>query len=124
MFCLNSIYLLLHFSSNKRKKEKEYINGAHHTGCTIMFGNNLSGSGSGSGSGSEKRRSFREHRTAHYDEFHKVKELRKGSFMEDESDEETKNNGRNNEKCDSPSLRTAGVKEMDVEEPSQPANGS
>jgi len=61
--------------------------------------------------------SFREHRKAHYDEFLKVKELRrKGSFLEDEV-----NGGRNGDmetdaKCDSSSSLTAGVKEIDIDE--------
>ncbi|KAL7146359.1 hypothetical protein ABFS83_06G035500 [Erythranthe nasuta] len=75
----------------------------------------------GQGCDSERRRSFREHRKAHYDEFHKVKELlRKGSFLEEESDEETKNNGKKN----SLSSVTAGVKDLDIEESSNPPNGS
>jgi protein phosphatase inhibitor 2 len=61
--------------------------------------------------------SFREHRKAHYDEFLKVKELRrKGSFLEDEV-----NGGGHSEmemdgKCDSSSSLTAGVKEIDIDE--------
>ncbi|PIN11920.1 hypothetical protein CDL12_15463 [Handroanthus impetiginosus] len=73
------------------------------------------------GSDGERRRSFREHRKAHYDEFRKVEELRrKGSFLEDESDEETEGNGENDRSCDSSSI-TAGVKDIDIEESSQPA---
>lgn len=60
---------------------------------------------------SERRKCFREHRKVHYDEFHMIKELRrKGSRLEEESDEE--------------SSLTAGVKDMDIKETSLPANGS
>lgn len=58
--------------------------------------------------------SFREHRRAHYDEFRKVKELRrKGSLMgdEEECDEMDKV-----ERNDSSSSLSAGVKEIDIEE--------
>ncbi|KAL0400778.1 UNVERIFIED_CONTAM: protein phosphatase inhibitor 2 [Sesamum latifolium] len=78
-----------------------------------------------SGSDFERRRSFREHRKAHYDEFRKVKELlRQGSFLEDESDEETKANGKKDRQCDTTSSITDGVEDIDVEKPSKPANGS
>ncbi|KAI3471116.1 hypothetical protein Pfo_027779 [Paulownia fortunei] len=77
------------------------------------------------GCDSERRKSFREHRKAHYDEFRKVKELRrKGSFLEDESDEETKNNGKKDGRCDSSLSITAGVKDIDIKDSSLPANGS
>ncbi|KAK4431514.1 protein phosphatase inhibitor 2 [Sesamum alatum] len=75
----------------------------------------------GEGSDCERRRSFREHRKAHYDEFHKVKELlRQGSFLEDESDEEKKANGKDVR----PSSITDGVEDIDIEKSSKPANGS
>lgn len=78
-----------------------------------------------SGSNSERRKIFREHRAAHYDEFHMVKELRrKGSFLEEESDEEIKDNGKNVGPSGSASSITAAVKDMDIKEFSQPANGS
>ncbi|KAL7229726.1 hypothetical protein ACSBR2_008268 [Camellia fascicularis] len=77
--------------------------------------------------------SFREHRRAHYDEFRKVKELRrKGSFLEDASDEEgdMKKDGKSDYSSSSSSL-TAGVKDIDIEGSSDvrrrtstpPANG-
>ncbi|XP_021826985.1 protein phosphatase inhibitor 2 isoform X1 [Prunus avium] len=58
-------------------------------------------------------RSFREHRRAHYDEFQKVKELRrKGSFLDDEDEDEDVEMDK--EKRSGSSL-TAGVKEIDIE---------
>ncbi|KAG7942261.1 hypothetical protein I3843_16G093500 [Carya illinoinensis] len=61
--------------------------------------------------------SFREHRRVHYDEFRKVKELqRKGSFLENEVDEDGDGNMERNKKCDSSSSLTTGVKEIDIDE--------
>lgn len=68
--------------------------------------------------------SFKEHRKAHYDEFLKVKELRrKGSFLDDEDDDV---------EGDSSSSLSSGVKDIDIEEgtstlpqksSARPANG-
>ncbi|KAJ1397222.1 Protein phosphatase inhibitor 2 [Sesbania bispinosa] len=71
---------------------------------------------------------FREHRKAHYDEFLKVRELRrKGSHLEDESDEDgNSERSKGEEKCESSSLSDS-VKEMDIEGKKSsvpPANGS
>lgn len=65
---------------------------------------------------SEKKENFREQRRAHYDEFRKVKELRrKGSLTEDTSDEDEIGNQKNG-KCDSSSTLTGGIKDIDFEE--------
>lgn len=82
---------------------------------------------------SDRNASFREQRRAHYDEFRKVKEFRrKGSFFEDEDDENGVNK-RRDERCDSSSSLSAGVKDIDIEEGSAascqesslpPANGA
>lgn len=58
--------------------------------------------------------SFREHRRAHYDEFRKVKELRrKVSLLEDEDDYDEMVKGVRN---DSSSSLSAGVKDIEIEE--------
>ncbi|XP_073126204.1 protein phosphatase inhibitor 2 isoform X1 [Henckelia pumila] len=77
------------------------------------------------GSDSERRKSFREHRKAHYDEFRKVKELRrKGSFLEEGSDEEPNNNRNKAGNGDSTPSIIDGVKDIDIEGFSPSANGS
>ncbi|XP_057483073.1 protein phosphatase inhibitor 2-like isoform X2 [Actinidia eriantha] len=62
--------------------------------------------------------SFREQRRAHYDEFRKVKELRrKGSMLEDASDEDLHENGEEKVgKTYSPSSLTAGMKDIDIDD--------
>ncbi|XP_073311533.1 protein phosphatase inhibitor 2 isoform X1 [Primulina huaijiensis] len=77
------------------------------------------------GSDSERRKSFREHRKAHYDEFRKVKELRrKGSFLEEGSDEEPHDNRNKAGNGDSSPSIIDGVKDIEIEGSSPAANGS
>ncbi|KAJ6889446.1 protein phosphatase inhibitor 2-like [Populus alba x Populus x berolinensis] len=72
----------------------------------------------------DRNSNFREHRRAHYDEFRKVKELRrKGSFLEDEEEE-------NGDEKEGTSSLTTGVRDIEIEgaatshqNSSLPANG-
>lgn len=74
--------------------------------------------------------SFKEHRKAHYDEFLKVKELRrKGSLLEDEDDEDKNAIAAlgTGKECESSSSLSDSVKEIDIEGKKSsmpPANGS
>lgn len=59
---------------------------------------------------------FREHRRAHYDEFLKVRELRKqGSFLAEE-DEDAEDTHKVNGAHDSSSSLSAGVKDIEIED--------
>ncbi|KAJ7969987.1 protein phosphatase inhibitor 2-like [Quillaja saponaria] len=73
------------------------------------------------------QKSFKEHRKAHYDEFQKVKELRrKGSFLEEEMAEDNDVELCKEGRCDSSSSLSTSVKEIDIGEKScsPTANGS
>ncbi|GER25264.1 phosphoprotein phosphatase inhibitors [Striga asiatica] len=75
------------------------------------------------GSECERRKNFREHRKAHYDEFRKVKELRrKGSLLEDDESDLDAEHEKANGPTESSSSITAGVKEMEIKESSPPTN--
>ncbi|KAL2556050.1 phosphoprotein phosphatase inhibitor [Forsythia ovata] len=70
-------------------------------------------------SDSERCQNFKEHRRAHYDEFRKVKELRRnGSFINNEPKGEVEDSAREDRSCDTSSLLTAGVKDMKIVESS------
>ncbi|KAF8008578.1 hypothetical protein BT93_K2293 [Corymbia citriodora subsp. variegata] len=59
---------------------------------------------------------FREHRRAHYDEFLKVRELRKQGSMLEEVDEDAEDMDRDNGVRDSSSSLSAGVKDIEIED--------
>ncbi|XP_070053277.1 protein phosphatase inhibitor 2 isoform X2 [Nicotiana tomentosiformis] len=68
-------------------------------------------------SGSEKGKSFKEHRRAHYDEYRRVKELRrKGSFLEEASNSEDEDLEKRDGRSDSSSSLTTAVKDIEIEE--------
>ncbi|KAF7813266.1 protein phosphatase inhibitor 2-like isoform X2 [Senna tora] len=76
----------------------------------------------------DRKRSFKAHRKAHYDEFLKIKELRRtGSLPEEESDEDYNiEHDKDEEKCD-PSSLSAIVEGIDIDggkHSTPPANGS
>ncbi|XP_058104741.1 protein phosphatase inhibitor 2-like [Magnolia sinica] len=66
------------------------------------------------------RLNFKDLRRAHYDEFWKVKELlQKGSFMDDE-DEYDNSKGKRQDRCDSSSSLTGGMRAIDIEGETSP----
>nr|XP_009766342.1 PREDICTED: protein GLC8-like isoform X1 [Nicotiana sylvestris]XP_016433403.1 PREDICTED: protein GLC8-like isoform X1 [Nicotiana tabacum] len=74
-------------------------------------------------SGSERSKSFREHRRAHYDEYRKIKELRRtGSSLEDASDDEIGDLEKRDGRCNTSSSLTAAVKGIDIAEGSTDAS--
>ncbi|KAL8192750.1 hypothetical protein R6Q57_027198 [Mikania cordata] len=60
--------------------------------------------------------SFKEQRRAHYDEFHKIRELMsKGSFDESYDDDDEDDDDKNmNGDCDMPSSLAVGVEDIDI----------
>ncbi|KAK9292071.1 hypothetical protein L1049_020026 [Liquidambar formosana] len=82
----------------------------------------------------DRSSSFRELRRVHYDEFRKVKELRrKGSFLEDEVAQDDENEKEKDRRCDSASSLSVGVKDIEIDEvsatlpqqpPAPPSNGA
>ncbi|XP_022159677.1 protein phosphatase inhibitor 2 [Momordica charantia] len=62
------------------------------------------------------KESFKEHRRAHYDEYRKVRELRRnGSLLVDEDDEDEAEMDTAAGRCDSSSSLSAGVRDIDIE---------
>ncbi|KAL2920638.1 Protein phosphatase inhibitor 2 [Bienertia sinuspersici] len=71
---------------------------------------------------SEKSSSFKELRRAHYDEFLKVRELRrKGSFMEEESDEDGNCGNKNDSSSLSPGVKAIAIDECEPGESAGPS---
>lgn len=68
-------------------------------------------------SDSERSRSFREHRRTHYDEYRKIKELRrKGSSLEGASDDEIEDLEKRDGRCDTSSSLTSAVEGIHIAE--------
>lgn len=66
-------------------------------------------------SGSERSRSFREHRRAHYDEYRKIKTLRRnGSSLEGASDDEIEDLENSDGRCNTSSSLTSAVEGIDI----------
>ncbi|CAN4116284.1 unnamed protein product [Withania somnifera] len=65
----------------------------------------------------ERNRSFREHRRAHYDEYRKIKELRrKGSSLEEASDDEIEDLEKNDGICNTSSSLTSAIEGFEIVE--------
>ncbi|XP_055818749.1 protein phosphatase inhibitor 2-like isoform X1 [Solanum dulcamara] len=68
-------------------------------------------------SGSERIKNFREHRRAHYDEYRKIKELRReGSSLEGASDDEIEDLEKRDGRCNTSSSLTSAVEGIDIAE--------
>lgn len=68
-------------------------------------------------SGSERSRSFREQRRAHYDEYRKIKELRReGSSLEGASDDEVEDLEKRDGRSNTSSSLTSAVEGIDISE--------
>lgn len=68
-------------------------------------------------SDSERSRSFREHRRAHYDEYRKIKELRRtGSSLEAASDNEIEDLEKTDGTCNTSGSLTSAVEGIDIAE--------
>ncbi|XP_028806185.1 protein phosphatase inhibitor 2 [Neltuma alba] len=75
-------------------------------------------------SGTDRSKSFKEHRRAHYDEFLKLRDLRrKGSFLDEGDEDDADVEGDKSGKCDSSSL-SASVKEIDIKDVNSPMASS
>ncbi|KAF3613306.1 hypothetical protein FXO38_36318 [Capsicum annuum] len=68
-------------------------------------------------SDSERSRIFREHRRAHYDEYRKIKELRRqGSSLEGASDDEIEDLEKGDGRCDTTSSLASAAEDIDIAE--------
>lgn len=68
-------------------------------------------------SGSERSKNFREHRRAHYDEYRKIKELRReGSSLEGASDDEIEDLEKRDGRYNTSSSLISAVEGIDIAE--------